>query len=129
MANRNPTANVTTLSGDIDGASNNDSYHVVYLYRLPITALLDGFTLSGSNANGTSNIKQIGGGIYNNGSGAGNSSNPAIANCTFKNCYAAGGAGILNDGRTGGEYSPTITNCSFIDNTATLVVEFITFPK
>jgi hypothetical protein len=59
MANRNPTANVTTLSGDIDGASNNDSYHVVYLYRLPITALLDGFTLSGSNANGTSNIKKL----------------------------------------------------------------------
>ena len=117
MNDRNPAANVTTLSGDIDGAGNNDSYHVVYFYRLTSTALLDGFTLSGGRANGASNIKQIGGGIYNDGSGIGNSSNPSIANCTFKNCYAGGGAGILNDGRAGGTASPTFTNCTFMDNT------------
>ena len=63
---RNWTANVTILSGDI-GTSGNTSdnvYHVVTGSVTDNTALLDGFTVTGGNANG-SNPDDQGGGMYN----------------------------------------------------------------
>ena len=118
MANRNPLAYQTILSGNIDPNGSADAYHVVYLYRLPATAVLDGLSITEGNANGSVNLKQIGGGIYNDGSGAGNSSNPTIANCLIYFCNAIGGGAILNDGRSGGNASPTISKSTFLFNNA-----------
>ena len=57
---RDPASNVTTLSGDLNGDdvgfTNNgeNSYHVLSNSSVDSTAILDGFTISGGNANGTS---------------------------------------------------------------------------
>ena len=144
---RNPTTNVTILSGDID---NNDSqtpiitnlttvtgnatnsYSVVIGSGTNNTAILDGFTITGGNANALSSER--GGGMYNNsGSPAlanvifiGNNasqegggiynyhSNPLLENMTF-NGNAAGnsGGGMYSDGS-----SPLLLNSTFSNNTA-----------
>ncbi|MCB9297152.1 MAG: hypothetical protein H6559_29120 [Lewinellaceae bacterium] len=48
----------TTLSGDIDndGTLANNSYHVIFNNNLNNTAVLDGFTVSGGNADGAEPI-------------------------------------------------------------------------
>ncbi len=53
MASRNPQAAETILSGDIDGNNNlsNNAYHVVIAAGNVGTAELDGFTITGGNAN------------------------------------------------------------------------------
>ncbi len=63
---RNMRDNETILSGDIGitGDNSDNTYHVVYNYEKDNTALLDGVTITGGNANGTYNDGS-GGGIYN----------------------------------------------------------------
>ena len=96
----------TILSGDInepDDQSDN-SYHVV---KGANGAALDGFTVTGGNANG-SGANSLGGGMYNW------QTSPTVANCTFSGNLAGDcGGGMLNY-----KASPTITNCTFIDNSA-----------
>ncbi|MES2774449.1 MAG: choice-of-anchor Q domain-containing protein [Bacteroidota bacterium] len=118
---RNFTANTTILSGNIGTAGNADnSYNVIKNLgnSLNNTAKLDGFTITGGNANGgnivpTSNLN-CGGGMYNS------QSSPSISNCVFTNNSAigsanTGGGGMFNYNSA----SPTISKCSFIGNTAT----------
>jgi parallel beta-helix repeat protein/predicted outer membrane repeat protein len=134
----------TILSGDLDGndvdivgpddllnesSRAENSYHVVTGSG---TAVLDGFTITGGNANESSNSE--GGGFYNqygvveiinckliansaksDGGGIYNElSNTSLTNCTFMGNYAG------NDG--GGVYNyksnPNLTNCTFTDNSA-----------
>jgi hypothetical protein len=82
--------NETILSGDIgvkDDASDN-SYHVVYNSAVNETAILDGFTITGGNADGSSPDND-GGGMYNK-----NNSDPILKNITFKaNAASNYGAG------------------------------------
>ena len=55
FAMRNPSTNITTLSGDI-GVANNISdnvYHILKVAPGQLGVILDGFTLSKGNANGT----------------------------------------------------------------------------
>ena len=68
VGTRDVTANVTILSGDInqDGAPTNNTYHVVTGSGTNNTAILDGFTVSGGNANGTA-PNNYGGGMYSSG--------------------------------------------------------------
>ncbi len=103
----------TILSGDLagnDGANfaNNteNSYQVVTGSGTDATAVLDGFTITAGNANGTG-IYRYGSGVYND-QGA-----PALANCTIRENWAnsGGGGGIYNTGS-----SPSLTDCAFIDN-------------
>ncbi|HML75014.1 MAG TPA: right-handed parallel beta-helix repeat-containing protein [Anaerohalosphaeraceae bacterium] len=113
---RNWEVNKTILSGDLNGngKDNNDAYHV--FYRLPkpgdeyinTSAVLDGFVISGGNANGAG-FHGCGGGMYNSASG------PTISNCTFVNNSAIfmGGA-ICNENAS----HSTIINCIFRNNTA-----------
>ena len=130
---RDSTANVTILSGDIngndDGFTNNDEnvYHVV---RGADNAIIDGFTIKSGNANGS-----VGGGICCS------SSSPTITNCIVSGNSAWNGAGIscsedsqprilnctikgnLAEGPGGGiscslSSSPTITNCIVSGNSA-----------
>ncbi|MBK7939885.1 MAG: hypothetical protein IPJ82_23620 [Lewinellaceae bacterium] len=112
MNNRDWVANVTTLSGDIGTPNDNsdNSYHIIFNNGngLTNTAMLDGFTISGGRADGSS-PHTLGGGMYNN------SSSPSISNCTFSGNTASSGGGMYNVGN-----SPSLTNCTFSGNTASI---------
>ena len=103
-------ANETILSGDLlgddgpDFANNSEnSYHVVTGSGTDTTAVLDGFTITGGNAN------SHGGGMYNM------SGSLTVTNCTFSgNSAVGGGGGMFNYNGS----SPTVTNCSFSGNSA-----------
>lgn len=111
----------TTLSGDIGNLNNptDNSYHVISNpASLTTTAVLDGFVITGGNAddNVLNGTRRLGGGIYNN--GRGNYCNPTIRNCSFVNNSASLGGAIHNEGRENGMSNPTIVNCLFLNNTA-----------
>ena len=105
---------VTTISGDIgiEGDDSDNSYHVFYHpagMGLNSTAILDGFMVTGGNANVDSWPRGYGGGMYNDGS------SPAVSNCTFWGNYAIrDGGGMANYASS----SPLLTNCTFHDNSA-----------
>ena len=134
------------LSGDIDGNDTNtdgnniaettadiqgsNSYHVV---TGTTGAILDGFTITAGNANGTV-PNERGGGMYNTSSSptlanitfSGNSadygggmynvsSSPALTNTTFRGNLAAHGGGMYNDSSS----NPTLTDLTFNGNSAT----------
>ncbi|MHC5056609.1 MAG: hypothetical protein ACYTKD_18090 [Planctomycetota bacterium] len=103
---RDWSANVTTLSGDIGTAADasDNSYHVV---TGADDARLDGFTITGGNGNGSGPADR-GGGMYND------SASPTVANCIFRaNAALLNGGGVYVEGS-----SPTFTNCTFDSNTA-----------
>jgi hypothetical protein len=147
--------NRSILSGDLNGDDqpgfvNNDenSYHVVRGSGADATAVLDGFTIIGGNADGPS-PDDSGGGLYNY------MGSPAVINCIFVGNYAShiGGAmcnqwewdgiggscpvvinsvcsgnhagvragAIANLGTVLGDASPTLLNCSIVGNSAPLV--------
>ena len=103
----------TILSGDLNGDDDSNfvnnienSYHVVTGSGTDTNAILDGFTITGGNADGIA-PEDCGGGMYNF------SGSPTVVNCTFIENYALTmGGGMFN--REGS--SPTITNCMFIEN-------------
>ncbi len=68
--------------------------------------VLDGFTITGGNANG-SPPDNVGGGMWNEGS------SPTVMNCTFSGNVAIGGGGMSNVGS-----NPTVTNCTFSENSS-----------
>lgn len=104
---RDWSANATILSGDIGTADLNtdNSYHVLTMEQY---ATLDGFTVTGGCANGSSdNSQKRGAGIY-----AVNVS-PFIRNCTVQNNSASiDGGGLYLSGGTA-----TLENCTFSSNT------------
>ena len=111
---RDIAANVTILSGDLNGDdgpdwANNDenSYHVATASGTDDTAVLDGFTIRGGyderdDPDGT------GGGMYNS------NGHPSLANCTFsRNSAEHLGGGMYNS------YShPNLSDCTFSENRA-----------
>lgn len=103
----------------VPGIADN-SYHVINNSSLNNTAILDGFTITGANANfdllGNDN-RSLGGGMLNNAAGGGICS-PTIRNCLFTNNAALFGGGIFNHGQNGGNANPVLTNCIFAFNTA-----------
>lgn len=111
LGQRNPAVNVTILSGDIgtpDDPSDN-SYHVLDGSDLDATALLDGVTISGGNANG----------VYPDDAGGGLRAacgGPTFVNCRFTGNVGAYGGALVN--RHGG--APRFTNCAFSGNSATI---------
>lgn len=111
LAQRNVSANVTTLSGDLvgdDGSAlfNDNSFHVINGNGAGATAILDGFVVTGGNANSSANQDRGGGILMLTGS------NATIRNCIFRNnrCTFGGGAGYINSS------SPTFTDCRFENN-------------
>jgi len=108
LASRDFEANETILSGDIGtpDVNTDNCYHVVYSGSVNVTAILDGFTITGGNANGT-HPNNKGGGMYNI------NSSPTVANCNFTGNSAVYGGGMFNM-----EGNPTITNCTFSGNSA-----------
>ncbi|MBI1293414.1 PKD domain-containing protein [bacterium] len=119
---RNWEANVTVLSGDLDGNDTVDAngvvtdtanltganaYHVVTGSGTDGTAVLDGFTVTAGLANGTFPNNRGGGMVNNNGS-------PTIANVSF-----SGNSGNNNSGGMhNSDSSPTLINVSFSGNSA-----------
>ncbi len=108
FADRDWVASPTVLSGDLDGndltgpygvitdtanITGTNSYHVFYHpagTNLDGSAVLDGFTITGGNANGDSYPDNAGGGMYND------SSSPAVIHCTFSGNSALSGGGMAN---------------------------------
>ena len=107
---RNPAANATILTGDLgtEGETSDNSYHVVYASGVDASAVLDGFTITGGYADGTTSPHSCGGGMYCN------SAQPSLTGCTFSRNRAYIGGGICN--WTGS--SPVLTACTFSANTA-----------
>jgi len=120
MSLRDFVANETILSGDLlgddgpDFANNGDnSYHVLknifaFGNELDNTAVLDGFTITGGNANG-SDFAAYGGGMFNY------YASPIVRNCSFSGNAALSGGGLANHYC---DLNLTVTDCSFIDNSA-----------
>jgi hypothetical protein len=122
---RNITANITALSGDIDGdnTESGNAYHVVLGVNIPASSgtVLDGLTITGGNANGSGDItvfsKQV---KYNNGGGVYNiNSSPVLTNVTISGNIAYVG---YHNGNGGGMYndysSPALANVTISGNDA-----------
>lgn len=90
LDSRNWKNNATVLSGDI-GTQNDisdNSYHVMDARSCDL-AVIDGFSISGGNANGDYNY------VYHFGGGLISSSNLEVSNCLFTGNFAeSGGGGI-----------------------------------
>jgi hypothetical protein len=133
---RDVTANLTVLSGDIDQNDVNDdgnfiaeswedlvgqnSFHVVSAYTASVTAILDGFTITGGSADlspSNSNPFNFGGGLYNSGG------SPTLRNLTFSGNRAVSGGGMYNesgwDSNSTGDSRPSLDNIIFSGNLAT----------
>ena len=136
MAQRNWEANPTILSGDFNDDDNDDlenmnenAYHVVILINADESTILDGFTVTGGNANGNefAYVNQVGinstdgGGIYATfRSSASEDTNfkgtsPTLRNIIIENNKAINyGGGFCN--YTSGEANPVITNAIIRNN-------------
>lgn len=132
ITNRDFVINESILSGDLLSNDNEftnnveNSYHIVTADAYSFTSissqtLLDGFTISGGNANdpATSTINNKGAGIYCR-AGFNKQSSPSLKNITFKfNVAKYGGAAYFDAYTTNGISSPLLNNIVFENNTAT----------
>jgi len=106
---RDWTVNLTTLSADIGvpGDSSDNCYRVFYhaAIALDTNSILDGFTISGANADGATAPYKNGAGFFI--WGHWNGTSPQVRNCRFTRNHAAGeGGGIYI---YGGNHEPA--NC------------------
>ncbi|MCG8405064.1 MAG: hypothetical protein MI923_07705 [Phycisphaerales bacterium] len=112
---RDHTKNSTILSGDLNGDDGPDfvnntenSVHVVMARDFGNVAILDGFTITGGNAQSIADGNE-GGGLYSS------AASPRIANCVFReNRSRTNGGGLFNECG----YSLRVTDCDFIGNVA-----------
>ena len=111
LSERDLTTNQVILSGDIGtpGEDGDNSYHVVFNNGNGInaSAVLDGLTIKGGNANGTGDHEKGGGLFLENAS-------PAIRNCHFMGNRADFGGGGMFCKAT----SATVDSCTFSGNSA-----------
>lgn len=142
VVQRNVSANVTILSGDLQGNSGSgvftdDSFHVVYAAGAAHNGIIDGFTITHGNANGSSaNDTDRGGGmiiltganptfrycrvvqnrcVFGGGAGYVRTASPRFEDCVFESNFGASFGGGF-DTFTGAIC--TWVRCSFIGNTA-----------
>jgi len=124
----------TVLSGDLDSndldvnapadlrdepSRVENAYHVVTSRDSDESAVLDGMTITGGNANGDWPdpwpYEKRGGGMYNEGGGDRIEYSAAISNCRFVANSATVGGGMYNY-----DTNPKISNCCFSGNSASL---------
>ena len=125
---RDPARYVTVLNGDLLGndlevaepqdlqresTRADNSYHVVTGSKADETGILDGFVITGGNANGSGH--SYGGGMINVSSTSGSlPADPTVINCTFYgNSASQRGGGVYSS-----RGSPTFVNCTFLGNHA-----------
>ena len=103
---------VSILSGDLNGDDDADfssngenSYHVVFATNTDASAVLDGLTLMGGNADGEAGDDGDGGGMF------GSNGSPTLSNCVIRENHAVYGGGMMI-----WRGSPNLTNCVFSDN-------------
>ncbi|ABW67591.1 choice-of-anchor Q domain-containing protein [Desulfosudis oleivorans] len=106
---------LSVLDGDLDQNDNNggdnseNAYHVVHFSGVSDQTILDGFVITGGNANSTqSSTDKDGGGIYSA------DGTPRVSNCHITgNCATWDGGGLyINKGNL------QIFNCAITENTA-----------
>ena len=135
---RNPATNTTILSGDIGVSSDatDNLFHVLIIQDkrsysggeevMNSDFTVDGFTISGGNANGGGRYghngmfvyESVGAGVVIISQGAGRVISPKISNCVFTGNYAFKGSAIyarVNGGTCGSTYE----NCIFESNSCT----------
>ncbi len=114
LSQRKPNLNVTILSGDIGvaGDPSDNSFHVVVGSSVDSSAVLDGFTITGGNANGSLAGQSLGGGLYDVGG------SPALNNLKFVSNQAAleGGGAYLQS-------SNSVLNTVFFGSNKTVNVQ------
>ena len=119
--------NITVLSGDIGvkNDSSDNSYTVVYCAFGDSTTRLDGFTITGGNANDTSLNQTItdhtksGGGMYIRGISPDNDIRPQIVHCVFTHNTSTGyGGAVYMESKANGAISAVFEHCLFSYNTA-----------
>jgi hypothetical protein len=89
----------------IDGAASRGGAAAVHVVLGSNNARLDGFTITGGNANGLADLGK-GGGMYNPDVA------PTVFNCVFKDNLAGSGGGMYN----GTGAAPLVVNCVFTNN-------------
>ena len=95
---------VTTIDGSV-ARGGDAAYHVVLGAN---DATIDGFTVTGGNANGPDWPDYAGGGMFNE------TVSPEVRNCVFINNRAQYGGAMFNNYQA----SPVIEACRFVDNVA-----------
>ncbi len=120
-ARKDTTGTSTILSGDINTAndSTDNCYHVVIASGELGTASLNGFTITGGNANGANSIyvnsvsvrPDNGAGIYDN-------TSVSLNNLIISNNNASTSGGGMYDTRSDDETFSTLTNITITNNTA-----------
>lgn len=112
---RNVARHVTILSGDLKGDDRgslnlgDNSLHVVTGPPDGLPATLDGFTVTGGNADGPF-PNHFGGGLYNP------DGKVQVVNCTFQGNTGVEGAAVMNFGP-----SITLVNCQLVGNHALML--------
>ncbi|HNT77659.1 MAG TPA: choice-of-anchor Q domain-containing protein [Anaerolineae bacterium] len=112
LSERDWVAHVATLSGDLGivGDRADNAYHVVTANGVDATALLDGVTITGGNADLVSDTdpQGHGGGLLNQ------SASPTLNHVTFytNTAYLGGGMGNFT------QSAPTLNQVTFIENAA-----------
>lgn len=120
LVERDWKTNITILSGDIDNNDTNtdgnhiaestadiqgsNSYHVVTGSGTDSTAILDGFVITGGQADDPSHL--YGGGMYNA------TGDPTLNNLVFSGNFAWSGGGAIYNTTS----DPSITNSAFLSN-------------
>lgn len=121
LSQRDYENNLTILSGDLDGndgpdfANNGEnSWHIITSNDADINTILDGFVISGGNAN-SGWPDQGGAGLRVDGNYEEFDGSMTVANCKFESnsCTDGGSAVWLRNTDT------TLTNCTFLGNMST----------
>ncbi len=109
---RDADAYETILSGDLNRddakvGTGENCYHVLTTSANDATAILDGFTITGGNADGDTPLHDRGGGMFNV------DGIPSIRNCVFRaNAAVDRGSGIYV-----GSGNPKLTHCAIVAST------------
>ncbi len=123
---RDITANPTILSGDIGIANDNtdNSYHVMVLAGVSNSAtdslIIEGFTITGGNANGGLSIS-ISGQTINRNSGGGIYLRNVSANTAIRQCIITGNTASSTGGGMYNNSSSPVFNSCVISNNITLI--------
>ncbi len=130
---RDPAANRTVLSGDLDGdddtdadgvlvnvtdRNGNNSWRIVLMDgttsagNITANTVLDGFAITAAGSD------SFGAGLYCNGRGSGSECSPTLRNLLFSANAGDAAGGLFNNGSNGGRASPTLVNVTFRNNRA-----------